>query len=220
MLRIGRERSQAGGGTKIQIRNLKNEVDKLKEAEFQEEQIKKNIENFYYILTKQIQYYNTNTRVMSGYAIEAAAVAATKEASFKMLNKEIDVANYIQLKEDLINIYQQQLGQTPFYGGGDLDQNIVKELFGITKNIQLQVKNLSSGGASVATTAALKNVLKYLVLVLSQPLSVSEIEKTLNNQLFKSDKQITDILSEALKEPLNLDILENELKSLPNVKLK
>lgn len=222
MLRIGRERSAAGGGTKIQIRNIKSEISNIKNINFQNEKIEKNIENFYYILTKQIEYYKSNTKIMPGYAIEAAAVAATREASFKMLNRELNISNPLQLQEDLKEIYQKQIGQTPFFGGGDLNNETARELFNISKNIQLQIKNLSSGGASVATTEALKNVLKYLIFILSKPLNPKEIKEIISKELFKSNKQITDILSLALKETTEkeLDKFEKGLQSLPSIKLK
>lgn len=219
-LRIGRERKAAGGGTKIQIVNAKSVVSELKDAEIKTKKIEEEISTFYYTLTKKIQYYNGQTKIRSGYAIEAAMVAATKKASYKLLNnKELNTTDAEKLKQDLLFLYQEQTGQTPFFGGGDLSAEVAQELLKISKNIAIQIKNLSSGGASVATTSALKNVLKYLVLVLNKPISVTEIKEIITNSLFKTDSRITSILDEAIKKSTEAEIkkFENELDNLPNI---
>jgi hypothetical protein len=142
--------------------------------------------------------------VQSGYATETAIQLALNEFS----------SGKILTDQDLIDIYRKQVGQLPFYKGGDVIANLRKLLGKEYSNIQqaLQVKNLTKG-AQLATFNTIINVLVKLKVIINDNSKGQKTKEKLIKKVFGKEfkgkanqlleKQLDNITKNVEKEILD-----------------
>ena len=155
-------------------------------------------------------------KAQSGYAFEAATLAAISLGAepnlsgAKLLNKLMKFYGAVRTGDS----------SRAFYRGGDisLDSVDANKLLKATESIELQLKNLTNGFASVAELRTLSTVLTAIMNLLSNKnLSPQSIANALNVYIFKAEKNIDNAIANALTDATE-DELEKAFKNLgPNI---
>ena len=157
-------------------------------------------------------------KAQSGYAFEAATLAAISLGAepnlsgTKLLNKLMKFYGMVRTGDS----------SRAFYRGGDISLNAenANKLLKMAEPIELQLKNLTNGFASVAELRTLTTVLNAIMNLLSnKSLSPQSIANALNVYIFKAEKNITDTIANSLTE-VTEDALVEALRNVgPNVKI-
>lgn len=188
--------SKGGSWTKIDIHQIKRNLNKIQSQFTLNNKYKQQILSFYQIL-------ETIPGTQRGYAYEAA-VKAMEEINLELEeNPQSDIIrNSKKLEKKLLDVYKNQIGQTPFYVKGDIETTTFLKAFGINEkinNILFQLKNLaSSNAAQIATYLTLTNLLIYFIYILNST-SIEQEVKTLFEKFFKEDKKISSLISKNIK---------------------
>lgn len=172
------------------------------------------------VLTKEVMSNWGYSRVMAGFAYEAATAAALR------LGDSLSNLNTTQLMNRLVKIYIQTIGNTAFYRGGDLSLSTEEASRLLSEDIgpiELQLKNLSSGFASVANFATLENVFSVIYnLLYRKEWTPEQIANSLNVYIFKAEKNIDDQFIKSLDQ-ITETTLDNAMatfvKNNPNIKI-
>lgn len=160
-------------------------------------------------------------KVQMGYAYEAATLAAIQLGEDPTLTGT-------RLLNRLVKIYGEvRKGDSSkaFYRGGDISLSaenanlLLKE----AKPIELQLKNLSNGFASIAEFKTLSTILNAIVNLLSNKnLSAQSIANALNVYIFKAEKNINNTIANSLSEVMENTLsqtLESFKRNTPNIKI-
>lgn len=155
-------------------------------------------------------------KAQSGYAFEAATLAAISLGAepnlsgTKLLNKLMKFYGAVRTGDS----------SRAFYRGGDisLDSIDANKLLSIAEPIELQLKNLTNGFASVAELKTLSTVLTAIMNLLSNKnLSPQSIASALNVYIFKAEKNIDNAIADSLAD-ITEDELDKAFKNLgPNI---